>query len=272
MVEKKVIVSIPVYKTTPDETELISLLQCLKILSKHTIAIVSPEGLDLSFYKKIFDSFQKEMIVKNFHLDFFKNINSYNRLMLNREFYEQFLNYEYMLIHQLDAYVFHDKLTYWCEQGFDYIGAPFSLKNDELLGESKFTIVGNGGFSLRKISAFLRILSTKGTIFSPDTIRYTYVHSPQWKVFYLKFFSIFGFQNTISYFVGKYKNNEDGLFACLALEKKMNFKVPEFKKAIQFAMEQQPQKLFFLNNSELPFGCHAWMKYEYETFWTNYIK
>ena len=35
-----------------------------------------------------------------------------------------FLEYQYMLIYQLDAFVFEDKLDYFCELGYDYIGIP----------------------------------------------------------------------------------------------------------------------------------------------------
>ncbi len=43
--------------------------------------------------------------------------------MMDNTFYKQFLNYEYILIYQLDAFVFKDELNY-CSQGIDYVGAP----------------------------------------------------------------------------------------------------------------------------------------------------
>ena len=35
-----------------------------------------------------------------------------------------------MLIHQLDAFVFEDKLMDWVKRGFDYIGAPWLPPKD----------------------------------------------------------------------------------------------------------------------------------------------
>lgn len=48
-------------------------------------------------------------------------------------------------------------------------------------------------------------------------------------------------------------------------------KYPDYKKNIQFAFEKYPSYLYNLNNKKLPFGCHAWQKYEYNTFWYNFI-
>ena len=44
---KKVVVVIPLHSETPNELELISFQQCFKILGKHPIKIVAPEGLNL---------------------------------------------------------------------------------------------------------------------------------------------------------------------------------------------------------------------------------
>lgn len=44
--------------------------------------------------------------------------------MLSAEFYDRFAAYEYVLIYQLDAFVFADRLAEFCQMGYDYIGAP----------------------------------------------------------------------------------------------------------------------------------------------------
>ena len=46
-------------------------------------------------------------------------------LMLSPFFYESFLDFKYVLIHQLDVFIFKDELNYWCNQNYDYIGAPW---------------------------------------------------------------------------------------------------------------------------------------------------
>ena len=39
--------------------------------------------------------------------------------------YERYAAYEFMFTYELDAFVFKDELEKWCEQGWDYIGAPW---------------------------------------------------------------------------------------------------------------------------------------------------
>lgn len=87
-----------------------------------------------------------------FHENYFKSIDGYNKLMLSPSFYKAFSNYEYILIYQLDAWVFKDELQHWCNQKYDYIGAPI-YQNNKLIG------IGNGGFSLRKVDYCLKVLA-----------------------------------------------------------------------------------------------------------------
>lgn len=52
----------------------------------------------------------------------------------------------------------------------------------------------------------------------------------------------------------------------------LNTNIPEFNDAIKFAFEKNPSKLYIRNSRQLPFGCHAFMKYEYIDFWKEHIK
>ncbi|MGC8804066.1 MAG: DUF5672 family protein, partial [Bacteroidales bacterium] len=49
------------------------------------------------------------------------------------------------------------------------------------------------------------------------------------------------------------------------------FKVASFDQAFKFSMEYNCEKLFELNNHQLPFGCHQWYKGEFLKFWKRYI-
>jgi hypothetical protein len=42
------------------------------------------------------------------------------------------------------------------------------------------------------------------------------------------------------------------------------------KDALEFAFERYPRKCFKLNNHNLPFGVHAWEKYD-KSFWLNHV-
>ena len=106
--------------------------------------------------------------------------------MLSAEFYERFLNSKYLLIYQLDAYVFKDELTAWCNRGFDYVGAPWTIKKKyenpiykpvlaiksfiyKLKGKpSRYAWlgnkVGNGGLSLRKVDTHLKAVQNRAAL------------------------------------------------------------------------------------------------------------
>jgi len=53
--EQEVCVLIPVYKAEPSPVERASFLQCLRILGHYPLALVAPEGLDISSYARMAD-------------------------------------------------------------------------------------------------------------------------------------------------------------------------------------------------------------------------
>ena len=81
----------------------------------------------------------------------FSSIQSYNRLLLSPWFYQIFGEYSHILICQLDVCI-TKKLELDDLLQYDYVGAPCTFE----LGKDAH--VGNGGFSLRKVSAFQRAL------------------------------------------------------------------------------------------------------------------
>ncbi|HRS68445.1 MAG TPA: DUF5672 family protein, partial [Paludibacteraceae bacterium] len=162
-------VIIPIYENDLNADEQRSLKQCYNILSAHPIVFVKPESLDISSWLNLYPF----CTVTSFDDHFFESIAGYNELMLSRQFYERFLDTEYILIYQLDAYVFKDALMEWVNKGYDYVGAPWLLKPKYHCFYYRFLLtirsfgywiqrkpfnlmivgdkVGNGGFSLRKV-------------------------------------------------------------------------------------------------------------------------
>ncbi len=49
------------------------------------------------------------------------------------------------------------------------------------------------------------------------------------------------------------------------------FNIPDAEEALQFGFETQPRHLHALNQQRLPFGCHAWWRYNLE-FWRPFIR
>jgi hypothetical protein len=266
----QVVVVIPVYKDFLTKNEKVSLNRCLKILGSHEIVFVSPETLSLFAYKKKVENFKLDFKVHLFADSFFTGIDAYNKLMLSKKFYERFSEYDFMLIYQLDAYVFRDELIGWCEKDFDYIGAP-------LIGnfyDSTFTKtmrVGNGGFSLRKISTFLTAYKFDRNLLSiPEIIKRNSVFKKPWTRIPLLILMIFGYKNNLSYFASNWNYNEDDFWSEFLDNTSFQLKKPTPVEAMKFAFERFPDKCFEIIKT-LPFGCHAWDKYDFELFWKKYI-
>jgi len=76
------------------------------------------------------------------------DINGYNNLLLTAEFWELFIGNK-ILLYQEDSYIFKDNISDFLK--FDYIGAPWN----HLKG---YSIVGNGGFSLRNRMLMIEII------------------------------------------------------------------------------------------------------------------
>ena len=254
------IVVIPVYKVELTKEEIISLIQLQNIITQHQLCIVCPNSLDISNYIALFHK-PLEIHIERFDDNYFSDISSYNRLMLTVDFYSRFLNYKYILIHQLDCYLFKDELDYWCKKGYDYIGAPwfFYQYNDmnslrrfifeirrglrvifkrDIIKEDLYNKVGNGGLSLRSTKAFIRMLQN-----TPTTIIEKYCSN-----------------NTTSVY------NEDVFWSIHA----KYIRKPKYIEASRFALDLGANYGLKLNNSVLPFGCHAW--YKKADQWKGFIK
>jgi hypothetical protein len=48
------------------------------------------------------------------------------------------------------------------------------------------------------------------------------------------------------------------------------FKLAPIEVALKFGFECVPRYCYRLNNNELPFGCHAWEKYD-KKFWEPFL-
>lgn len=265
----KYIVIIPVYKDNINELERLSLVQCLKVLNRYDICLCSPSDIDLSLYRELFLQCNKVFRVEFFENLYFKGVEGYNRLMLSSFFYSRFSNYEYMLVYQLDAYVFRDELEYWCLRKYDYIGAPWFNKDGSLCDLS----CGNGGFSLRKIETFLslfkiphseRLLTLKGLL-------YYYRYSKPLPKLKCVLEGFLGLRNSLDVFLMRNMINEDFFYSALKFKRNIGFNIPASIDAMFFKREKHPMFLFKKTKGRLPFGCHAWYRYDYDSFWEKFI-
>lgn len=234
---EKVVVVIPIYKVTPDLSEKRSILRTKKILSEFPTVFIYPKKLDILPYKNLFP----EAIFQPLEDAYFTSIKDYNRLLLSPSFYYLFKKYKYLLICQTDVYVFENKLLEWCERDFDYVGSPWTIAPPQTKDKVIFDLnswaigkVGNGGFSLRRVSIFYRLSFITKWIF---------------KIF---------------------PKNEDFIW-CVFMPKIYPFlRFPSVKQALHFAFELEPSASY-KKIGKLPFAVHAWEKYEPE-FWEQFME
>lgn len=272
---------IPVYKE-PNRIELLSFKQCIKILANYDIAIVTNSNVNLKDYIAYAKQNEKELIVELFDAYFFKNIEGYNSLCMSKQFYRRFSqSFEYMLIYQLDAWVFSDNLQEWCDKGFDYVGSPFFINSGKETEKVIFTGVGNGGLSLRKIQYCIDVLSLPSHLpfLTPKKLL------KQWRIKAIEdncscgksmllllwyIIKASGVRNTLNFY--KKYANEDYVFSDFAIGSwYISPNIPTAVLASEFSFEKNPSLLFHLIGNHLPFGCHAFEKYEYDSFWSRYI-
>lgn len=286
---KSCIVVIPVYKSAPKVTEVASFRQCIKVLKSFDLCLITYEELDLTVYIRIAKEYSKKITVKCFERHFFTSVAGYNKLCYNIDFYSAFYNYDYMLIYQLDAWVFRDELKMWCEKGYDYIGSPFfkdiSSKGTNTLYSKEMLGVGNGGFSLRRIQYCIKLLErwkwlpylTPRYLWKMYSIEKTSANCGKIYLLFLIFCKIilksFGYRNTLNYFIESGRVNEDFYFSTWAMQAwRVKVNLPSCEEASCFSFEINPSYLYNLNGKRLPFGCHAFKKWEFDTFWSKYIQ
>ncbi len=200
------------------------------------------------------------------------------RLMLSPAFYQAFEKFRYILIYQLDALVFSDCLLDWCATDLDYIGAPWLQSEDSpWVGTPR---VGNGGFSLRKVPSFLRVLSSKRYWIDPEDYWQRISAGKPWYARYAnlprKWFKRIKRFNGVKREVEQWHlrpdgtRNEDHFWADEAVRYDPGFKVAPFDVGLRFAFEVVPRRCFELNKHNLPFGCHAWPRYD-RSFWEPHL-
>lgn len=265
---KLITIVVPVYKTELTVSEKASLLQLFRTLSNYPICLFTFKELDLTAYKAALHEYK--YTISYFSKHFFLSITSYNKLLCHPAFYKRFINFKYLLLYQLDAWVFRDELTDWCKAGFDYIGAPWFSGYNNATAASEFLGVGNGGFSLRNIKSHIKALQTFSYIIAPGYLLWTFFRSEKSAASFKNLLLALTIQNNTYYLFNNYNNNEDIFWGTIAGKKFDWFKLPDMETAAMFSMETNASLLYKQAGNKLPFGCHAWEKYEPE-FWMEHI-
>ncbi|MGE4488601.1 MAG: DUF5672 family protein [Kiritimatiellales bacterium] len=256
----KVAVVLTHYREELTDDEAISLRQMYAHLGRYDKFLVFPDTLSPRF--KTMD-----VCLRRLNRKYFENLSSYSRLLVSEEFYNLFRQYEYILIYQMDCLVFRDELLEWCYRGYDYVGAP--LFRHALKKDGPFFAVGNGGFSLRNVASFLRVLRCplpdyRGFFRMPIT-RYTL-----YLLLIHNLMRLFRIPRFFRYYKNLFFENEDMFWSFFAETGLPSFSIPDVDTALGFSFEKKPRICFDLTGGTLPFGCHAWARYDRE-FWISHL-
>lgn len=287
-----VIIGLPVYRPSIEADEEFSFRHLARHLPAYPHAWIAPEGLDLA----AFEQRRPGGRIVRFHPDYFRSLHDYSRLLLTEEFYRAFEGFEFLLIHQLDCLVFSDQLAQWTARGDDFIGAPWIIQN----GKSHRWSTGNGGFSLRRLEGMRRVLaSRKFTHTAPKRMLDQLAHldrerhvlpnawlrhwapisddadvSPgRWRganVDDIRRRIFWKIQGGVKAYLDQITYHEDVFWSQVAPVLDPAFRVTPPDIAVRFAFEQEARWCFEKTGGELPFGCHAWHKYD-RAFWEPFL-
>jgi hypothetical protein len=235
-----VVVVIPVYRAAPHALEAVSLARCRRLLGGHPVRLACPAGLDVTAYCGTWS----DLAVERFDEDFFTSKHAYSSLLCGSEFYSRFADFEHLLIHQLDCYVFEDRLLEWCDAGFDYVGAPW-VDFDWLSFSQRWWSrlpglprllrrVGNGGLSLRRVERFEQAA------------------------------------RRLRWLASRLDLHEDLFWSNVVPALVPGFRVAPEQEALRFAFEARPRECFDRSGGQLPFGCHGFAVHDPD-FWRLHL-
>jgi hypothetical protein len=246
---------------TPDEE--ISLRHIDHYLGRYDRYFLCPSGMSPS---------RPGYALAPFPRRYFGGLREHTRLLLTEELYARFTNYKYILFHHLDSLVLFDRLEQWCETDLDLIGPPWLQCDDSPWVTNPR--VGNGGFTLMKIQSHLNVLrSSRPSVDVEEYWQALCAVTPrhrrwlQWPRKLLKRLHLF---NNVRWETGRVKYGADYFWSDNAVKFWPDFRVASFTQGLEFAFEVAPRTCFELNQRRLPFGSHAWPRYD-RSFWEPYL-
>lgn len=206
---------------------------------------------------------------------------NHNRMLYLPNFWENFSDYEYVLMYHLDALVLSNQLEYWCARNLDFIGAPFIRCADAPWVETER--VGNGGFALYRVSSVLKVLWTR---YRDDPSKFYQDHCSRFIEFqrallrpiraaaphWLRGRATLSLRSQLKKMdhLEVSERGNDLFWSDNAKHYAPDFKVGSLEEGLAFAFEVEPRRCLERTGGRIPFGCHAWGRYD-RVFWENYL-
>ena len=255
------LVVVPVHRPEPTVDEAFGIQRCGQILVDHPITFILPDSLSGLAYQRLIPNARLCRVPAKW----MASVKSYNRMIIRPSFYSLFKGYTHLLIHEPDALVFADQLLYWCRQSFDYIGAPWFEGFSNPASDAPVIGIGNSGFSLIRISAIQRFLLSRDRWISRKLVL--------WQIYCLlrgqhcryPLSSLLRMLGSAGSVVGAHRVLEDhcdGFISEWASRIRPSLRLASVEQALHFAWEVSPRRCSELIHGQLPFGVHAWRRYD----------
>lgn len=274
---------IPFHEEFPKNMYLESFINTVNIFRNYDVTVCLPNNVDPSFFIEWSSSNGRKISVINLKEGFLGSLDAYNKMAMSVEFYKLFEQYDYILIVQLDAWVFRDELDKWLSKEVDYIGAPWFLTEGKnplaklLAKRAKSNIRlalipfgGNGGFCLRKINTHIRILNNyekKLSIRRFSQLLFFLLKNARVGLSLLGLKRLYQLITDPRNFRTKYNVYEDVMLSIVIPILNRDFRILDSFESLAFALEtRQSEILAQYSQFSLPFAVHGWDKYNNENF------
>ncbi|WP_231590631.1 DUF5672 family protein [Hymenobacter terrenus] len=260
----------PAYKEFANltESEQISWWQSTKVYHQYDFVLACPMSLNTSGY--VSESLARPVQIERFADSYFTSTSSYNKLMLSLDFFQRFAAYEFMLVCQLDVFVFYNALPEWCAKNYSYVGPPWFKGFIPEPDQAELWRVGNGGFSLRKVADSLRVLHSFRFVFDWTTlVRECFSKGFVAGLVQLPTYAkrmLLG--NNTHHRLNDYPSQEDVFWSIICQDRFGWYTVPSATEALMFGFDHHPSIMLKLNEGRLPMGFHAWDRHRND-FWAQ---
>ena len=252
------------------QSQEISLRHLRCFLGGHDIYLIAPWGARCRL---------NGMRIMRFRPRYFGSAAAHGLLLMSKGFYKRFRNYEHVMFYHLDSLVFSDELKEWCDKPYDYIGAPwFRCEDSPWVDRAR---VGNGGFALLRVSKAIEALDARHRYIRES--RWLDLHvmwTPEFVAKWIERMALWFPKSKLLTRLVEERNkfmdpasnnrNNDIFWSDMANYYLPEFRVAPFSDGLRFAFEVSPRECLRMNGGCMPFGCHAWERYDRE-FWEPHL-
>lgn len=257
---------VPIYRALND-AEIALVCHNLNMMRGFPAVLIGGHGLAgllAETCAALADQTGADISIETFEDSNFRDVSGYNSLLSEPEFFERFIDCDYVLICQHDAIILKPELQDWLDKGYAFVGSPMFEGFGAPIRPLRYLQTLNGGLSLRHIPSALTVFRNATFLPRSPGIRLAA------KLGLIRVLN--GVMSLVAdrrFVVRRAGLNEDVLWTRDIASVFAGFRVPPPEIAARFAFEVCPADLFERIGAELPFGCHAFERYDPD-FWIEH--